>query len=97
MSDGKLRKVGALWKPREGAKSKGSGSVTINGMRQRFVVLVNDHKTPGSKEPDYSLMSSDEPEVDEYAAQNRNRTGDEKPAASAGGGDFQVSDDDVPF
>ena len=62
-----LRRVGALWKPRPGAKSLGSGSVTINGLRQRFIVLRNDRKKDGSNEPDYLLMTSDEPEVDTYA------------------------------
>lgn len=64
---GRLRRVGALWKPREGAKSLGSGNLTINDLRQRFVVLRNDKKTPGSQQPDYVLMSSDNPEVDSYA------------------------------
>jgi hypothetical protein len=64
----KLRKVGALWRPKPDAKSLGSGSLTINGMRQRFVVLVNPYKEPGNRQPDYILMSADEPEPDEYAA-----------------------------
>jgi hypothetical protein len=64
--DDRLRRVGALWKPKPGAKSKGSGSITINGLRQRFVILPNDRKTAGSSQPDYLLMSSDEPEVDAY-------------------------------
>jgi hypothetical protein len=68
---GRLRKVGAIWKPKPGAKSKGSGSVTVNGLRQRFVILVNDRKAEGSRDPDYVLMSSDEPEADTYA---RDRT-----------------------
>lgn len=63
----RLRKVGAVWKPKPGAKSKGSGSVTINGLRQRFVILVNERKKEGSREPDYLLMSSDPPEVNDYA------------------------------
>lgn len=62
---GKLRRVGAIWKPREGAKSKGSGEVSIRGYLQRFVILTNTYKQPGSKQPDYVLMSSDPPERDE--------------------------------
>ena len=64
---GSLRRVGALWKPRPGSKSLGSGSVTVGGLKQRFIVLKNDRKPAGSKEPDYLLMSSDEPEADRYA------------------------------
>jgi hypothetical protein len=64
---GQLRKVGAMWKPKPGAKSLGTGSLTINGLRQRFVVLPNTRKKDGSNEPDYQLMSSDEPEADAYA------------------------------
>jgi hypothetical protein len=61
-----LRRVGSLWKAKPGQRSKGSGSITINGLRQRFIVLPNDRKQNESQ-PDYVLMSSDEPEVDEYA------------------------------
>ena len=66
---GPLRRVGALWKPKPGAKSLGSGSITVNGLRQRFVILKNDRKKAGSSDPDYVLMSGDEPEVDQYARQ----------------------------
>ena len=62
----RLHRVGAMWQPRSGAKSLGSGTVTVNGLRQRFVVLHNERKKAGSNEPDYVLMSSDEPEVDTY-------------------------------
>jgi hypothetical protein len=67
---GRLRRVGALWKPRPGGKSKGSGAITINGLRQRFVILPNSRKQKES-DPDYVLMSSDEPEVDQYARDRR--------------------------
>jgi hypothetical protein len=66
MSGDRLRRVGAIWKPKPGGKSKGSGSVTINGLRQRFVILPNDRKTKDT-DPDYVLLSSDEPEADRYA------------------------------
>ena len=75
MGEAKLRKVGALWKPKAGSRSKGSGSITVNGLRQRFVILENDRKTAGGKEPDYLLMSSDEPEVDQY--ESRKKHGEE--------------------
>ena len=86
MSEGRLRRVGSLWKPRPGAKSKGSGSITINGLRQRFVVLVNDRKAEGSRDPDYVLMSSDEPERDEYADRQSPSPQSVEPPA-----------DDIPF
>lgn len=67
MSEGtRLRKVGAIWKPKLGSRSKGSGSLVINGWRQRFVIVVNDRKTAGSTQPDYLLMSSEEPALDPY-------------------------------
>ena len=44
-----LKKVGVLWKPRDGAKSLGRGVMTIAGMKQRFVILKNDYKTKESK------------------------------------------------
>ena len=65
MSNTTLRKVGALWKPKPGARSLGSGMMTINGLQQRFVVLANDRKK-AEKEPDFVLMSGDEPTVDTY-------------------------------
>jgi hypothetical protein len=61
-----LRKVGVVWKPKNGSKSKGSGSVTIGTLRQRFIILANDRKSKDT-DPDYVLMSSDEPEPDRYA------------------------------
>lgn len=63
--------------------------MTINGLRQRFVILRNERKAEGSKEPDYVLMSSDEPEVDEYARDQREVQA--KPPAGA------PRDDGVPF
>lgn len=87
MREGKLRKVGSLWKPRSGGKSHGMGEVTINGLKQKFVVLTNDRKEPGSKQPDYVLMSSEEPEVDRYEGTR----GARRPA----GGDLNA--DDIPF
>jgi hypothetical protein len=84
MSEGRLRRVGALWKPKPGAKSFGTGELTINGYKQRFVVLRNDHKAEGSRQPDYVLLSSDDPEPDDYqrsapAAQAPEDTADDFP------------------
>jgi hypothetical protein len=61
-----LRRVGALWKPKPGSKAKGSGSISINGLRQTFVILPNREKA-NDRAPDYVLMSADEPESDPYA------------------------------
>ena len=80
----KLRRVGALWKPKPDAKSKGTGEVTINGQKQRFVVLVNQYKEH-DKQPDYVLMSSDQPEPDEY---------EQREAAPANTGNVE---DQIPF
>ena len=85
MGEGPLRKVGALWKPKAGAKSLGSGEVTINGQKQRFVILENEYKTAGSKQPDYVLKSSDEPEADSYVPK------------AQGDGDPAGRDDSIPF
>ena len=67
---GDLRKIGAFWKPREGAKSLGSGVVTVAGMKQKFVMFKNDYKDKDTQ-PDYNLMAGDEPEVDEYEAKKK--------------------------
>ncbi len=60
--NGKLKKVGAMWRPKPGGKSCGSGSFELKGWKQRFVVLKNTRKVDGSREPDWFLMSGDEPE-----------------------------------
>lgn len=79
---GQLRRVGALWRPKPGAKSKGFGNLTIGDRRQKFVILPNRDKEPGGSKPDYVLMSSDEPEVDEYA--RKKGGGGAPPAADDG-------------
>ena len=79
----KLRKVGVFWRnTKEGAKSKGHGSLTINGMKQDFVMLTNKYKEKSS-DPHFTLLSSNEPEVDEWATKQ-----DDKPG---------LTDDDIPF
>ena len=79
----KLRKVGGFWKnTKEGAKSKGHGALTINGMKQDFVMLTNNYKDKDT-DPDFTLLTSNEPEVDEWATKQ-----DAKPALTA---------DDIPF
>ena len=57
-----LRRVGALWKPKPGTKSLGSGSLAIGDKRQRFLVLKNTRKVKDT-DPDYVLMSGDQPEA----------------------------------
>jgi hypothetical protein len=78
-----LRDVGAMWKPKPEAKSEGSGSVTIGGMKQWFVVVKNKHRIDGSNQPDFKLISSKEPEEDTYT-----------PKAQ---GDGDPGSEDVPF
>ena len=63
---GQLRKIGGMWKPKPGAKSLGSGSISIGGLKQKFVVLPNRDKAEGSKQPDYILMAGDPPEPDAF-------------------------------
>jgi hypothetical protein len=95
----RLQRVGVLWSPRPGAKSLGSGSVTINGLRQRFVIFKNDRKKPGSKDPDYTLMSSEEPEVDEYATKRQPTTLAAPPPSGPQTREegWVPTDEDVPF
>ena len=83
---GKLRRVGSLWKPRPGSKSKGSGVVTVKGWQQRFFIMPNDRKR-GEKDPDYTLLSGDEPEVDSYAS---SRAAKPEPQD-------EEADDEIPF
>jgi hypothetical protein len=61
-----------MWKPKPNSKSHGNGSLTVNGLKQRFIVLANDKKTKDT-DPDFHLMSSDEPEVDRYARSSDRR------------------------
>jgi hypothetical protein len=61
--------------------------VTINGLKQSFLVLRNDRKTPGSKQPDYALVSGEDPRADDYTRRRAADTND-------GGG---RGDDDIPF
>lgn len=90
-----------MWKPRAGSTAK-AGSVTVNGLRQRYAVFVNDRKKPGSNEPDFVLLSADEPEADPYSRQGRAA---QRPApapattsteAEDAGSGF-LPDEDVPF
>ncbi|HVO09996.1 MAG TPA: hypothetical protein VMX54_04515 [Vicinamibacteria bacterium] len=62
------RKVGGIWRPKPGSKSKGSGSVTVNGLEQRFTVVANQRKRAGTNAPDYLLVTTETPTVDHYAA-----------------------------
>jgi SLT domain-containing protein len=103
----RMHKVGVLWKPREGARSKGSGSVTIGELKQRFVILPNDRKR-GERDPDYILMSAEAPEVDTYAREHRQPAAAQpqrpapapsptpQPVQTRESG-WEPTDDDVPF
>lgn len=93
MSGGRLRRVGSLWKPKPGGKSLGNGSLTINGLRQRFVILRNDKKT-SEAQPDYVLMAGDEPEVDQYA---RDHAGTSAQSEQKSAPAFEATAEDVPF
>ncbi len=64
-----LHKVGVMWKPKPGAKSLAMGFLTINGLKQHFLVLHNRYKSKDT-DPDYTLMSSHDPEVDQYATRS---------------------------
>lgn len=59
------KRIGSLWKPRPDAKHLGSGIVTVDGMKQRFIIVKNDWKD-GERDPDYRLLSYDPPEPDTY-------------------------------
>lgn len=83
----KPKRVGSMWKPKPGAKSLGSGSMTINGWKQKFVIFRNDRKTEGTNQPDYQMMAYDPPEEDTY---ERKGNGGDRPAK-------QDDDDSVPF
>ena len=81
----RLHRVGVMWKPKPGSKAIGTGNVTINGLRQRFAIFRNDRKDKDTQ-PDYVLMSSDEPEVDSFAR--------DRESTPRGGRD---RDDDIAF
>lgn len=89
---GKLVKVGAMWKPKPGGKSCGSGSVTIKGWKQRFVVLKNTRKERPN-EPDWILMSSDQPEADTFRVGGSNS----QPARRDEDREEPPAHDDIPF
>lgn len=57
--------IGAAWNPRNPGKAICSGTVTVNGWKQRFSLFPNDKKAEGSRQPDYRLVSWDEPERDD--------------------------------
>ncbi len=92
MSDkARLRRVGAIWKPRPLAKHLGSGEISIDGQLQRFIVMRNDRKKSGSRQPDYVLLSSEEPVDDPY---ERNR---QAAPPRDDTGEAELSEDDIPF
>jgi hypothetical protein len=95
---GKLQKVGAMWKPKPGGKSCGTGSVTVKGWKQRFVVLKNHRKKEGSNEPDWVLMTSNEPEADNYQARDgQQRNGQRRDRDDDDRRQPPPDHDDIPF
>jgi len=91
MSDqASMRRVGVMWRPREGARSLGTGSLTIGGQRQKFVILENRYKR-GDRDPDFVLMSSDPAEPDPYAERDQAHGGrrDDAPDADQYDGDAE--------
>lgn len=74
-----LFQVGAIWKPKPGQRSQGTGSFSMGGQKQRFVVLVNKKKFPGDTKPDFVLMSSEPPTPDTYVPPPREDDGEEGP------------------
>ena len=110
MSDqprGRLRRVGAMWQ-NPGSKTLGSGTVTVNGLRQRFAIFRNDRKQ-SDRDPDFVLLSSDEPTVDTYAERPSSQADSARaqPSAASEPADGFVDpvralfdkdfDDDIPF
>lgn len=69
----RLKRIGAIWKPKPGSKSLGSGKVTVDGMKQGFVILRNDRKQADSKDPDYLMYSSEPAVADDYGKGRRPR------------------------
>jgi hypothetical protein len=59
------------------------------------VILRNDRKRDGSNEPDYVLMSGDEPEVDEYA--QRGPTPAREASRARASDPFDATADESPF
>lgn len=55
-----LKQVGAIWKPKPGGKSKGTGKFELNGLEQRFFIMPNKRKNK-ENQPDYVMLSSDPP------------------------------------
>jgi hypothetical protein len=62
-----LRKVGVAWRPRSGSKALMSGSITINRLKQKFWIFKNTRKVQGSTDPDFHILASEDPQVDEFA------------------------------
>jgi hypothetical protein len=63
-----LKRIGAAWKGKPESKALLTGTITIDGKRQRWLLFKNDKKQgSSSSEPDYVILSGTEPEVDEYA------------------------------
>jgi hypothetical protein len=87
-----LKRIGAAWKGKQGSKALLTGSITVAGKKQRWMLFKNDHKPDGSKEPDYVILSGQEPEVDDFAQPSQ-----DAPARSALVNELPDDVVDVPF
>jgi len=84
-----LKRIGAAWKGKPGSKALLTGSITIAGKKQRWMLFKNDHKPADSKEPDYLILSGTEPEVDDFAQQSMMAPTGPAPASDL--------DENIPF
>jgi len=65
-----LRRCGGLWKPKPGSASKGSGSITVGDLKQRFIIVPNDKKVK-PEQPDYLILAQGDAEPDAYVTKHR--------------------------
>ena len=61
-----LKRIGAAWKGKPNSKALLTGAITVAGKKQRWMLFKNDKKTE-DREPDYVILSGQEPEVDDFA------------------------------
>jgi len=86
-----LKRIGAAWKGKPGSKALLTGSITVAGKKQRWMLFKNDKKTE-EREPDYVILSGQEPEVDDFAQPSQ-----DVPARSALVNELPDDATEVPF